>query len=115
MVRLPHRIPYHAAVRFLLTGEPLPAARAEQYGLVNELTSPGRALEKAHELAARVAKNAPRALAAVKEVLRATQGLSDGDAFERQDEIIAGVLSSEDAREGASAFAEKRAPVWHGR
>jgi enoyl-CoA hydratase len=115
MVRLPHRIPYHAAVRLLLTGEPLPAAEARRYGLVHELTAPGGALEKAHELAARIAKNAPLAVAAVKEVLRATQGMNDSDAFARQDQICAGVLSSEDAHEGALAFTEKREPVWHGR
>jgi enoyl-CoA hydratase len=115
MVRLPHRIPYHVAVRLLLTGEMLPATEAKQYGLVNELTAPGGALDKAHELAARIAKNAPLAVAAVKEVLRAAQGLNDHDAFEHQDEIISGVFSSEDAHEGATAFAERRAPVWHGR
>jgi enoyl-CoA hydratase len=115
MVRLPHRIPYHAAVRLLLTGEMLPAAEARQYGLVNELTAPGGALEKAHELAARIAKNAPLAVAAVKEVLRAAQGLDDHDAFRRQDQLISGVFSSSDAHEGATAFAERRAPVWRGR
>jgi len=115
LVRLPHRLPYHLAVRLLLTGELLPAAEAKQYGLVNELTAPGAALEGAHELAGRLARNAPLALAAVKEVLRATQGLDESDAFQRQDELTSGLVSSEDAREGARAFAEKRAPVWHGR
>jgi enoyl-CoA hydratase len=51
----------------------------------------------------------------VKEVVRATQGLDDAAAFERQDELISPVMSSEDAHEGARAFAEKRKPVWHGR
>lgn len=115
LIRLPHRLPYHIAVRILLTGEPLPAAEAQQYGLVNELTAPGAALEGAHELARRVARNAPLALAATKEVLRATQGLDESDAFARQDQLTAGLASSEDAHEGARAFAEKRAPVWHGR
>jgi enoyl-CoA hydratase len=115
MLRLPHRLPYHVALRVLLTGEPLPAAKAGEYGLVTELTAPGAALDKARELAGRIAKNAPLALAAVKEVLRAAQGLNDGDAFERQDELISGLPSSQDAHEGARAFVEKRAPVWHGR
>jgi enoyl-CoA hydratase len=115
LVRLPHRIPYHVAVRLLLTGELLPAADAKRYGLVNELTASGGALDKAQELAARIAKNAPLAVAAIKQVLRATQGLSDNDAFERQDEIISPVLASEDAHEGATAFAQRRTPVWHGR
>jgi enoyl-CoA hydratase len=115
LVRLPRRLPYHVAVRVLLTGEPLPAAEAKQYGLVNELTAPGAALEGAQELARRLTRNAPLALAAVREVLRVTQGLNDSDAFQRQDELTSGLFSSEDAREGARAFAEKRAPVWHGR
>lgn len=115
LVRLPRRLPYHVAARVLLTGEPLTAAEAKQYGLVNELTPPGTALTVARELAERVARNAPLALAAVKEVLRETQGLNESDAFTRQDEITSGLATSEDAREGARAFAEKRAPVWHGR
>ncbi|MFI6357730.1 crotonase/enoyl-CoA hydratase family protein [Streptomyces sp. NPDC050743] len=115
LVRLPRRLPYHVAARVLLTGEPLTAAEAKQYGLVNELTPPGTALAVARELAERVARNAPLALAAVKEVLRETQGLKESDAFTRQDEITSGLATSGDAREGARAFAEKRAPVWHGR
>ncbi|MGD1216798.1 crotonase/enoyl-CoA hydratase family protein [Streptomyces krungchingensis] len=115
LVRLPRRLPYHVAARVLLTGEPLTAAEGKEYGLVNELTPPGAALDGARELAERVARNAPLALAAVKEVLRETQGLNESDAFTRQDEITRGLFSSEDAREGARAFAEKRSPVWHGR
>ncbi|MGW1883929.1 crotonase/enoyl-CoA hydratase family protein [Streptomyces sp. NPDC001970] len=115
LVRLPRRLPYHVAARVLLTGEPLTAAEGKEYGLVNELTPPGAALDAARELAGRVARNAPLALAAVKEVLRETQGLKESDAFTRQDELTSGLFSSEDAREGARAFAEKRAPVWHGR
>jgi enoyl-CoA hydratase/carnithine racemase len=115
LIRLPRRIPYHVAVRVLLTGEPVSAAEAAEHGLVTELTAPGGALEKACELAACVARNAPLALAAVKNVMRVTQDLNDSDAFERQDELISGLLSSDDVREGARAFAEKRAPVWQGR
>jgi enoyl-CoA hydratase len=115
LVRLPRRLPYHVAARVLLTGEPLTAAEGKEYGLVNELTPPGAALDGARELAGRVARNAPLALAAVKEVLRETQGLKESDAFRRQDELTSGLATSEDAREGARAFAEKRAPVWHGR
>jgi enoyl-CoA hydratase len=115
VVRLPRRVPYHAAVGILLTGEPLPASTAHEYGLVSALTAPGGALAAAQELASRIAENAPLALAAVKEVLRATQGLNDADAFERQDPITSPLAASEDVREGALAFAEKRRPIWHGR
>ena len=115
LIRLPHHLPYHIATGLLLTGEPLQATVAEKYGLVNELAATGAALSTAQALAGRVAANAPLALAAVKAVIRAVQGLDDDAAFRRQDELIAGVTGSEDAREGALAFAEKRRPVWRGR
>jgi enoyl-CoA hydratase len=113
--RLPQRLPYHVALKVLLTGEPISAVDAQSYGLVSELTAPGAALAGAQELAARVAVNAPLALAKVKHVLRETQGLDDAGAFKRQAETASGLLTSEDAHEGALAFAEKRAPVWRGR
>ena len=115
VIRLPRRIPYHVALRVLLTGEPLSAVDAKQYGLVSELTASGAALQTAQELAVRIAANAPLALARVKEVLRETQGLNDTDAFARQSEKAHSLIDSEDAHEGAVAFAEKRAPVWRGR
>jgi enoyl-CoA hydratase len=115
VIRLPQRIPYHVAVKVLLTGEPLSAVDAKQYGLVSELTESGAALANAQELAVRIAGNAPLALARVKTVLRETQGLDDAEAFQRQDKDAHGLLDTEDAHEGALAFAEKRAPVWRGR
>ena len=115
VIRLPQRIPYHVALKVLLTGEPLSAVDAKQYGLVSELTAPGGALQQAQELAQRIAGNAPLALARVKEVLRETQGLNDTEAFKRQAEDASDLLHSEDVHEGALAFAEKRAPVWRGR
>jgi enoyl-CoA hydratase len=115
LLRLPKRIPYHVALRVMLTGEPLPATDAEHYGLVNELCATGTALRTARELAARIGRNAPLALAAAKQILRATQGLDDQAAFERQDKISLPLATSEDAHEGALAFAERRSPVWHGR
>ncbi|HEY6645972.1 MAG TPA: crotonase/enoyl-CoA hydratase family protein [Mycobacterium sp.] len=113
--RLPQRLPYHVALKALLTGEPLSAVDAKQYGLVSELTESGAALAGAQNLAHRIAVNAPLALAKVKSVLRATQGLDDAEAFQRQDKDARGLLDTEDAHEGALAFAEKRAPVWRGR
>jgi enoyl-CoA hydratase len=115
VIRLPQRLPYHVAVAALLTGEPISAVDAKQYGLVNQLTPSGAALTGAQELAQRIARNAPLSLAKVKQVLRETQGLNDTDAFKRQGEAASSLLSSEDAHEGALAFAERRAPVWHGR
>ena len=115
VIRLPHRIPYHIALTVLLTGEPISAVDAKQYGLVSELTAPGAALAGAQELARRIGVNAPLALAMVKEVLRDSQGLNDSEAFNRQEQNATSLLDSEDAHEGALAFAEKRAPVWRGR
>jgi enoyl-CoA hydratase len=115
VIRLPQRIPYHVAVKVLLTGEPISAVDAKQYGLVSELTESGAARTVAQGLANRIAANAPLALARVKKVLRETQGLNDAEAFKRQDKDAHGLLDSEDAHEGALAFAEKRAPVWRGR
>jgi enoyl-CoA hydratase len=115
VIRLPQRIPYHIALKVLLTGEPLSAIDANQYGLISELTAPGAALAGAQDLAHRIAGNAPLALAKVKQVLRETQGLNDADAFARQSAAAHSLLDSEDAHEGALAFAEKRAPVWRGR
>ena len=114
LVRLPRRIPYHVALRVLLTGDPLAAPEAGDHGLVSMLTPPGAALDKARQLAGQIAVNAPLALAAVKEIVRTTQALDDRDAFEHQDRISSRLISSEDAQEGARAFAEKRAPVWRG-
>jgi enoyl-CoA hydratase len=111
LLRLPQRIPHTIAAELLLTGEPLPAVRAAELGLVNRLTEPGAALTGAGTLAATIAANAPLAVAAVKQVLDAGAALT----FDQQDAIVAGALRSRDAAEGARAFAEKRPPRWEGR
>jgi enoyl-CoA hydratase len=109
MVRLPERIPRNIALELLLTGDPLPAERAEQLGLVNHLTEPGEALTQALELAHRVAQNAPLAITAVNRVV------NERTALREQDQYVTPVLASMDAKEGARAFAEKRNPHWQGR
>ncbi|WP_436771543.1 crotonase/enoyl-CoA hydratase family protein [Yinghuangia sp. YIM S09857] len=114
LMRLPRRIPYQIAMELALTGDPLTAAEAHRLGLVNRLTAPGGALVAARELAARIAVNAPLAVAATKEVVVASADWSADEAFARQQEIIGPVFRSSDAREGAIAFAEKRPPVWRG-
>ncbi|MFB6776101.1 crotonase/enoyl-CoA hydratase family protein [Streptomyces sp. NPDC056352] len=115
MVRLPERIPRNIALELLLTGDPLPAERASELGLVNHLTEPGETLDRALELAGRVAHNAPLAIAAVKRVVNERTAFRDEDALREQDQIVAPVLASQDAREGARAFTEKRSPHWQGR
>ncbi|MFA1546052.1 crotonase/enoyl-CoA hydratase family protein [Actinomadura chokoriensis] len=114
LVRLPRRVPRGVAMRLALTGEPVTAAETGRYGLVTEITAPGKALEGARALAGAIAANAPLAVAATKRILDAQADWASDEAFGRQEEIIRPVLASADAREGAIAFAEKRPPVWRG-
>ena len=115
LLRLPRRIPYHLAMELALTGDPIDAERAQAIGLVNRLAEPGEAVSTATELARSIAKNAPLALIASKRVLVEQADWSSADAWHKQGEIVGPVAMSEDAREGATAFAEKREPVWRGR
>jgi len=115
LIRLPRRIPAGIAMELALTGDPLPAADAHRLGLVNALTEPGGALDGARRLAARIAVNGPLAVAATKQIITQQQDWDSGDAWARQESILRPVFLSEDAREGALAFAEKRAPAWKGR
>lgn len=115
LMRLPTRIPRTVAMELALTGDPMSAADAHRWGLVNRLTAPGGALDGARELAARIGANGPLAVRASKQVIVSSPDWSSAEMWERQGEILGPVLSSEDAREGAAAFAEKRAPVWKGR
>jgi len=115
MLRLPRRIPRNLAVETVLTGRPLTAGRCAELGLVNAVVRDGGALAAARALAAEIAGNAPLAVQAAKAVMSAAALWSEEDQFDRQESMIAVVRGSEDAREGARAFAEKRAPQWRGR
>jgi enoyl-CoA hydratase len=115
LLRLPRALPRNVAMELALTGELIQAERAYELGLVNRLTDPGEALATAMELAETIAANGPLALAATKRVMAESVDWPGSEFFERQSEIVDPVWSSEDAREGATAFAEKRPPVWKGR
>jgi enoyl-CoA hydratase len=115
LLRLPRTLPRNLAMELALTGEPILAERAYELGLVNRLVDAGEALAGALELAAVIAQNGPLALTATKRVMTEAADWPDSEFFTRQGEIVAPVMSSEDAREGAVAFAEKRPPVWKGK
>jgi enoyl-CoA hydratase len=115
LLRLPRALPRTVAMEMALTGEPIPAERAHELGLVNRLAEPGSALDAALELAEAIAENGPLALAASKRILTESLDWPDAEFFDRQEPIARPVMRSEDAKEGATAFAEKRAPVWKGR
>jgi len=115
LLRLPRALPYNIAMELALTGEPISAERAADLGLVNRLADPGGAVEVALGLAAEIAANAPLALIASKRILQEQRDWSSAEMWELQSAISEPVFTSEDAREGATAFAEKRPPVWRGK
>lgn len=115
LLRLPRLIPARIAMEIALTGDMVSAERLERHGLINSLTEPGEALAAAMDLARRIIANAPMSIAASKRVIVEQQDWSIAEMFERQVEITGPVLASEDAREGAAAFAERRPAHWRGR
>jgi enoyl-CoA hydratase len=114
LLRLPQRIPYAIAMELALTGDNLSAKRAHELGLVNVLTEPGKALDGAIELAEKITANGPLAVAATKRIIVESRGWSPEEMWKKQIEIFLPVFASNDAKEGAIAFAEKRPPRWTG-
>jgi enoyl-CoA hydratase len=113
--RLPRQISWPAAMELLLTAEPVPATRALELGLLNEIVPRAQLLDRAREWAFRITENAPLAVAATKEA--ALRGLAAGsldEALHIEARISARILRTDDAREGPRAFTEKRAPRWTG-
>ena len=115
LLRLPRMLPRNIANELALTGDPIGSERAHELGLVNRLAEPGQALPRALELAATIAANGPLALAGSKRILRESPDWPQSEAFARQAEIWEPIFASQDAHEGATAFAQKRAPVWQGK
>lgn len=113
--RLPRHVPEALAMRMALTGEPITAETAQAHGLVIETTEPGGAVEAAVALGEKIAKNAPLGVAASKRIVRESWGMTDAEYWPYQNVIMADIFASEDAKEGATAFAEKRDPNWQGR
>jgi len=115
LVRLQRQIPFAKAMEILLTGEPMPAEEAHRIGLVNEIVPREKLMERAREMAGRVAENGPVAIRKIKEALIRTNGISLQEAFRIESECAAAVMKTEDAREGPRAFMEKRKAVFKGR
>jgi enoyl-CoA hydratase len=115
LFRLPARVPYGVAMEMALTSDPITAEQAHELGLVSRLAETGKAADVALELAERIARNAPLAVVASKQIMRQSRGLTEEDAWAMQGPFAGRVFASEDAKEGPRAFAEKREPKWTGR
>jgi enoyl-CoA hydratase len=114
-VRLPRQLNYPAAMEFLLTAEAFPAERALELGLLNETVETAELIDRARGWATRIISNAPLAVQATKESVLRGLGVDMKEAYRIESEQAAKVFSSDDAKEGPAAFAEKRPPQWKGR
>lgn len=114
VMMLPDQIPERIAMEMALTGDFIDAVRAYELGLINRVTE-GGALDGAMDLARTIAANGPLAVRVSKQIVKESRGWPMEERYERQTQLIAPVFVSEDAREGAAAFAEKRKPVWKGK
>lgn len=118
-IKLPKRIPYHVAMDLLLTGRWFDAPEALHWGLLREITTPADLLPKAWALARLLENGPPLVYAAIKDIVREAEAMRFQDALnrvtKRQFATVDRLYASDDQKEGARAFAEKRDPVWTGR
>lgn len=112
LIRLPKRLPLATAMEIAITGDPIDAGRALTLGLVNRVVPRAEVLDGALALAERIAANSPLAVRNARRMVREAGELTEAQAWDRSRELSLEVFSGGDAIEGATAFAEKRAPVW---
>jgi enoyl-CoA hydratase/carnithine racemase len=112
LFRLPHRLPLAIALELAMTGDPITAERAYELGLVNRVVPAGQVVDAAVALAERIAQNSPIAVRMSRRIVREAPSLTEEQGWQRTAELSVDVFRSGDAIEGATAFAEKRAPVW---
>jgi enoyl-CoA hydratase len=115
LFRLPRKLPFNIAMELTLTGDPIDAERAYHFGLVNVLCEPGEALVKAKELAARIEANAPVAVRESRKVVYAAMTEDEDSGWRLSGEAMMKAMSSDDMKEGLTAFIEKRPPSWTGK
>jgi len=114
LMRLPRLVPYGVAMEMALTGDPISAEKALEYGLVARVTEPGKAVDEAIALATRIARNAPLSVAASKQLIVDSFGRTEEEFWKHQIPLMKKVFASDDAKEGPRSFTEKRAPKWTG-
>ena len=112
LIRLPKRVPLAIALELAMTGDPIDAQRALQLGLVNRVVPAGQVMDEALALADRIGENSPAAVRASRQLVREAGELTEAEGWKRTIELMMPVFESGDAVEGATAFAEKRPPVW---
>jgi len=112
-IRLAKRVPMALALEIVMTGDPIPAERAHEVGLVNEVVPADQVVDAAVALAERILENSPSAVRAARALVRGSIDRDEASAWELTYELAAELMKTGDAIEGAMAFAEKRKPVWN--
>jgi enoyl-CoA hydratase len=112
LIRLPKRVPLAIALELAMTGDPIDANRALALGLVNRVVNRDRVVDEATALAERIGQNSPIAVRQSRQLVREAAELPEAEGWRRTNELVLDVFASGDAVEGATAFAEKRPPVW---
>ena len=115
LFRLPRALGRAAAMEAILTGDPIPAQRAYELGLASRITEPGKALDVALELAAKICTSAPVAVWESRKIVLAADYADDATLIKMTDDAFGRILKTEDTKEGLAAFIEKRAPKWQGK